>query len=234
MKAYLDNCIESGRIRTDLQPGEMAAVQSLLKAREESKIEIVTSRESWREQDRAKDPAVRAQLAEARGETPVVPNDHKLLGFHNQMDRLGTVAVSPIVTEVVDEALFKGLTAAGLKDADARHLMYAARNECDRFVTTDPHFTSRRSQLEALCQGLKIVTPSDLAAQLSIPTSEQQMTTEDIEKSIKRPLSEAELAAVSRLRGQLPEDRRKQKRILRRARESARRDELGPKAKRAQ
>jgi hypothetical protein len=168
IKAYLDNCIESGRIRNDLQPStEMAAVESLLKARDEGKIEIVTSRESWREQDRAKEPTVRAQLAQSRGETPVVPNDHKLLGFHNQMNRLGTVAVCPIISEIVDEALFKGLTTAGLKEADARHLMYAARNDCDRFVTTDPHFISRRPELEALCQGMKIVKPSDLDAEFS-------------------------------------------------------------------
>jgi hypothetical protein len=40
------------------------------------------------------------------------------------MGRLGTVAVTPIITEIIDERLFKSLTAAGLKDADARHLMY--------------------------------------------------------------------------------------------------------------
>jgi len=172
IKAYFDNCIESGRVLTDLQPGEMAAVRSLLKARDEGKVEIVTSRESWREQDRAKDPTLRAKLAQSRGDTPVVSNDHKLLGFHNQMDRLGTVAVTPFVTEIVDEGLFKSLTAAYLKDADARHLMYAARNECDRFVTTDPDFTSRRLHLEALCQSLKIVTPSELAVELSLNTQE--------------------------------------------------------------
>jgi hypothetical protein len=105
------------------------------------------------------------------------------------MDRFGTVAVTPLITEIVDEGLFKGLTAAGLKEADARHLMYAARNDCDRFVTTDPDFTSRLLQLEALCPSLKIVTPSELATQLSI------------EKSIKRPLSDAEVAAIIRLRG---------------------------------
>jgi len=170
-KAYFDNCIESGRVRTDLQPpSEMAAVRSLLKARDEGKIEIVTSRESWREQERTNDPSIRAQLVNARGDTPVVPNDHELLGFHNQMDRFGTVCVTPLITDIIDEGLFKSLTAAGLKNADARHLMYAARNECERFVTTDPHFTFRRPQLEALCQGLKIVTPSELAAELSIPS----------------------------------------------------------------
>jgi hypothetical protein len=148
----------------------MAAVRSLLKASEEGKIEIVTSRETWREQDRTKDATVRAQLAASRGATPVVPNDHKLLGIHNQMGPRGTVAVTPMLTEIIDEGLFKSLTAAGLKDADARHLMYAARNGCDRFVTTDPHFISRLPQLESLCQGLTIVTPSELAAELSIPS----------------------------------------------------------------
>lgn len=169
IKAYFDNCIESGRVASDLQPPtEMAAVLSLLKARDEGKIEIVTSRESWREQDRTKDLTLRAQLAESRGATPVVSNDYKLLGFHNQMGRLGTVAVTPFITEIIDEGLFKSLIAAGLKNADARHLMYAARNDCDRFVTTDPHFTSRLLQLESLCKGLKIVKPSELTAELSI------------------------------------------------------------------
>jgi hypothetical protein len=171
MKAYFDNCIESGRVRADLQQPEMAAVRSLLKASEEGKIEIVTSRESWREQDRTNDTTVRAQLVKSRGGTPVVPNDHKLLGFHNQMGPQGTIAVTPMLTEIIDEGLFKSLTAAGLKDADARHLMYAAHNGCDRFVTTDPHFTSRRPQLESLCPGLKIVTPSGLASELSISSA---------------------------------------------------------------
>ena len=114
MKAYFDNCIESGR---------------------------------WREQDRTKDPTRRAQLAESRGATPVVPNDHKLLGFHNQMDRLGTVAVTPFITEIIDEGLFKSLTTAGLKDADARHLMYAAGNGCDRFVRLDNRHRNKDGEI---------------------------------------------------------------------------------------
>jgi predicted nucleic acid-binding protein len=171
MKAYFDNCIESGRVRIDLQPpSEMAAVEALLKAEAEGKVEIVTSRETWREQDKAANPAVRAQLAQARGEIPVVSNDHKLVGIHNQMDHLGTVSATPIISDIIDDALFKSLMAAGLKDADARHLMYAARNGCDRLVTTDPDFTSRLPQLESLCQGLKIATPSELAAVLSMPS----------------------------------------------------------------
>jgi hypothetical protein len=76
----------------------------------------------------------------------------------------------PRGVDIIDDALFKSLTAAGLKDADARHLMYAACNGCDRFVTVDPDFTDRKPQLEALCPDLKIVTPSELAAVLSMPS----------------------------------------------------------------
>jgi hypothetical protein len=174
-KVYFDTCIESGRVQTDLPPAEMNAVRALEKADREGKIEIITSRETHREQDKA-NPAVREQLFQSRGETPVVPKDHSLLGMHNQMDLLGTVSTTPIISDIVDEQLFKRLTFAGLKEADARHLMYAAHNGCDRFVTIDRHFTSsfRRSRLEALCKGLKIVTPSELVAELSLDAGDQQ------------------------------------------------------------
>jgi hypothetical protein len=76
------------------------------------------------------------------------------------------------VTSVPSRLLFKNLTAAGLNVADARHLMYAACNGCDRFVTLDlEHFIGRRSQLEALCPGLKIVKPSEFVALLSTPSA---------------------------------------------------------------
>jgi hypothetical protein len=57
------------------------------------------------------------------------------------------------------------------------------------------------------------------------------MTPADIERAIKRLLSNPELAAISRLRDRLPKDRRQQKKALRRAREEARLVELGPKGK---
>jgi predicted nucleic acid-binding protein len=159
MKVYFENTIESGRARPQLKPDQMTAVQLLLKARDAGKLEIVTSPETYREQDRV--PANhRTKLVEARADVPLVTEREKLLGFHNQMDRLGTVATSPILTEYVDADLFKSLTKAGLKDADARHLMYAAHNGCDRFVTVDRDFLdARRPKLESLCRGIKIVPP---------------------------------------------------------------------------
>ena len=71
-----------------------------------------------------------------------------------------------MLTEYVDADLYEKLKRAGLMEADARHLMYAAHNKCDRFVTTDTHFLSRRPGLAALCRTTKIVLPSELAAEL--------------------------------------------------------------------
>jgi hypothetical protein len=46
--------------------------------------------------------------------------------------------------------------------------MYAIHNKCDRFVTLDTRdLLPKRSALAPLCQGTKIVTPSELAAELS-------------------------------------------------------------------
>jgi hypothetical protein len=61
------------------------------------------------------------------------------------------------------------LKKEGLKDADARHFMYAVQNGCDRFVTNDHHFLKdRRPRLEALGRGMLIRRPSDLVAELGL------------------------------------------------------------------
>jgi predicted nucleic acid-binding protein len=170
MKVHLDNVIVSGKVRGDLHPPEeMAAVHALAKADEKGQIEIYTSRWSWAEQDRTRDDFLRVKLKESRGEIEVVADDHRVLGFWNQEDpRFGTVSTNPMVTDIVDERLFSDLKKAGLSDCDARHLMYAIHNKCDRFVTLDTRdLLPKRSALAPLCQGTKIVTPSELAAELS-------------------------------------------------------------------
>jgi predicted nucleic acid-binding protein len=169
MKVYLDNVIASGKIRGDLEPPkEMAAVHFLAKADEKGQIEIYTSRWSWAEQERTSNDLLRVKLRESRGEIEVVPDDHRLLGFWNQEDRLGTVSVNPMLTEIVDERLFSDLKSAGISDGDARHLMYAIHNKCDRFVTLDTDdLLPKRSDVVTLCRGTKIVTPSELVAELS-------------------------------------------------------------------
>jgi hypothetical protein len=169
MEAYLDNCVVSGMVKGDLaprKPAEMAAIPILKIAVDDGGLRLVTSRESHRERDRATDPTVRALLAHARPEFPLVPENEKLLGINTYWGAGGWPISNPMLTEYVDRDLYENFKNAGLKDADARHLMYAVHNKCDRFVTTDPGFLDRRSQLVPLCENTKIVTPSELAGEL--------------------------------------------------------------------
>jgi len=108
-------------------------------------------------------------LGIARDDLSVVASDHKLLGFSHLYGPRGTMAVSPMVSDIVDEALFADLKAMGLRDdSDARHLMYAVENKCDRFVTLDPDFLDRRDALHVRCPTIRIVRPSELAAELKL------------------------------------------------------------------
>ena len=169
MKVYFDNVIVSGKIRSDLKPtAEMTAVKGLVECERRGQVEIVTSRESWREQENTKDAATREALRQARPDTAVVPYDHEVFGFSCIPDRYGGFISNPTVTDVIDQALFDDLKARGLEkhDADARHLMYAVRNGCSRFVTLDPDFLDNRTRLEEGCESLRIVKPSELLAEL--------------------------------------------------------------------
>jgi len=175
MKVYLDNVVESGRILGDLVPDvEMDAVCKIVEAGRANIIELVTSRESWREQERTNDPMKLAKLKAARGDIATVARDHIGLGHHNQMEMLGTAVVGPLATDVVDHALYADLIAIlGLeaaderRRADPRHLMYAATNACVRFVTLDRGLLGQRMVLDARCKPLRIVKPSELFAELS-------------------------------------------------------------------
>ncbi|MGA8699992.1 MAG: hypothetical protein WB689_40425 [Xanthobacteraceae bacterium] len=151
MEAYLDNCVVSGMVRGDLAAAEMAVIPVLKVAVENGRLRLVTSQESHREQDRATDPNVRAMLKQARPEVPLVAENEKLLGFNIQ-DEPFTFISSPMLTEYVDADLYEKFKKANLTDGDARHLMYAVHNKCDRFVTTDHGFLSRRTELAALCR----------------------------------------------------------------------------------
>jgi hypothetical protein len=166
MEAYLDNCVVSGMVRGDLDAAEMAVIPILNAAVAEGRLRLVTSHESHREQERATDPNVSALLEQARPDVLLVAANEKLLGINNYK-YLGGFMAPPMLTEYVDAQLFEKLKKVGLKDeADARHLMYAVHNKCDRFVTTDDHFLSRRAELAVLCRATKIVKPSELAAEL--------------------------------------------------------------------
>jgi hypothetical protein len=96
-----------------------------------------------------------------------VAQDHRLLGFsHQDLGQLGFIA-SPIVTDVVDEAVFEKLRAIGLTEKDAFHVMCAIAGDCEVFVTVDTRdILPRRVVLEGLCPQIKIRRPTELLLDL--------------------------------------------------------------------
>jgi predicted nucleic acid-binding protein len=72
-----------------------------------------------------------------------------------------------MVTEIVDERLFSDLKRTGISDGDARHLVYAIHNKCDYFVTVDSRdLLPKRADVAPLCRSTRIVTPSELTAEI--------------------------------------------------------------------
>jgi hypothetical protein len=111
MKIYLDNCIVSGMSRSDLEPTEMEAVRQLEAADERGKSETVTSRETWREQDRTRDTVVRSQLERDRQNIQLVRHDHLMLATRAVYDNQGNLCGNaPMLTEIVDKELLSYLT----------------------------------------------------------------------------------------------------------------------------
>jgi predicted nucleic acid-binding protein len=167
LRAYFDTVIVSGITRRDLQPpAEMAATLKLVEADEREQLEIVTSRWTRDEQGRTKNSLVRLRLLGSQ--LPVVEEDSRILGINIIGDGVtGGRINAPILTEIVNAALFDAFTAAGLKTGDARHLMYAVHNGCNRFVTLDEDFLGpRRVVLEQSTRSLRIVRPTELVAEL--------------------------------------------------------------------
>jgi hypothetical protein len=167
MRVYFDNCIVSGEIRGDLAPAsEQNAVAELRRRELAGQISIHTSRESVREQERTRNPNTKRLLIEGTAAYPMVPRDHDLMGAQLCPDRSGSYISNRTITDIVDPGLFTAFRVLGLSQADARHLMYAEANECERFVTTDPNFFDVRSKLESHCKHARIRTPAELVSEL--------------------------------------------------------------------
>jgi len=162
-KAYLDNMIACGIVRNNLQPAEKKAVSKLWDACAAGTLEIATSRLSWDEQNRTKDPAWRAKFEAARPNIRVIENDTRIVGGSQANFHDGGVTVSANLSGILHQPLYNDLRALGLEPADAQHLHYAAHHRAfDFFVTLDGDFLSRRAKLEARCGGVRIVKPTKL------------------------------------------------------------------------
>ena len=170
-RVYVDNVITSGWILKDLKPPEeMTAVEHLYALHDAGTIKRVTSKMSGIEQARTTDLDKRAALAAKADLVSVVQNDHRLLGFGSlDYGSRGFIAY-PLMDDIVDPPWFERLTkGAGLKDADAKHVMYAVANECQYFVTFDTRdLLPKRSVIESICSQLKVMTPTEAVAALAV------------------------------------------------------------------
>jgi hypothetical protein len=165
----LDNVIVSGRARKELgPPEEMRAVEMLDRLHEAGRIKLVTSKWTRIEQARTKDPAVVSVLAAHAGDLSVVQPDSRVLGFSNlDYGRRGFIS-SPIMTDIVDDDLHAKLRGAGVEEDDAMHVMYAVASKCEVFLTLDTRdILPIRSAIEAICSPLRILTPTELIAELA-------------------------------------------------------------------
>ncbi len=167
---YLDNNIVSAISRRDLPETELHAIDQLLDMKRSGTLVLISSRQSFREMERAPSK-YQADLKEGFSDLIVTEDDHRVLGFHTQIDPFGGCISNPLVADIVDEVLYLDLRTLGLDEDDAKHLMYAVHNGYQQFLTCDNGILRRRTELEKLCGSIHIQKPSELVAALSDKTS---------------------------------------------------------------
>src|SRR5262245_58830947 len=106
-RVYYDNNAVCGRVLGDLKPDEPIEMDSLRLielAHDRGILKRMTSKQSQIEQHRTTNPAKRATLEAAWGQVSAVPNDHRLLGINHLEGRYGTIANTPMLSDIIDEA----------------------------------------------------------------------------------------------------------------------------------
>jgi predicted nucleic acid-binding protein len=134
LRAYLDNNIV-GAIAKDDHPAESEALDRLLKAKDEGKVDLVTSEVTRREieayQDKSKRRLVE-RVFRLLEKIPIVRWD-ELAGMHSYGDARSWISV-PMIQNDPD---YGGLLALGLETVDAQHIFVAFKHACDAFLTCD-------------------------------------------------------------------------------------------------
>jgi hypothetical protein len=147
MKAYLDNDVVSA-IAKDDNATEAGALDRLLKAYDEGKVDLVTSEVTLREikdyQGPLRPPVERAFRLLRK--VPIVRWD-ELKGMNIYIDRY-TCINEPIIE---NDPVYSALLALGVKLVDAQHVFVAAKNACDAFLTCDGGILRRASDIKKLC-----------------------------------------------------------------------------------
>ena len=157
MKAYLDNNVVSA-IAKDDTAAESDALDRLLAARDDGKVELVTSELTLDEIKRYAGPARKQgeRIFRLLEKVPVVPWD-ELLGMHSYGSSQ-TWITSPMIQ---NDTLYDSLLKLGVKTIDARHVFVSAKQACGAFLTCDGGVIARAEDIRKLC-GVAVQKPSVL------------------------------------------------------------------------
>jgi hypothetical protein len=136
MKAYLDNNIV-GAIAKDDHPAESDPLDRLLKAKDEGKVDLVTSELTLAEIKRYQDT---------------------LLGMHSYGDER-TWITTPFIENHPE---YGALLALGLDVIDAQHVYVAGKQVCDTFLTCDGDILRRAVGIKNIFPSLAVQKPSQL------------------------------------------------------------------------
>jgi hypothetical protein len=146
---------------------ELTALGTLLALREKSALIMYRSRPMRAEVARTNNEAQRTKLENDYSSLDQPPRDEALLGFSYLTDHTGTFIANPMLSDILDGELYRGLIDRGFSAGDAHHLTHAVGNSCDFFLTRDERIINDRLWLQGRFPGLKIRRPSELVDELS-------------------------------------------------------------------
>jgi hypothetical protein len=157
--------------------GELKALERLLEYRSQGKLVMYRSRVVLSEIVATKDLEQRERLVADYGVLDQIPHDERVVGFHNQWDKLGGASY-PLVSDIQDDKLYLeikgeletrfGRSSAQQWNRDAQHLTQAIANECHVFLTRDYKTIIKplREYLLSRFRGFKVRLPSEFAVEL--------------------------------------------------------------------
>ena len=157
MKAYLDNNVISA-IAKDDTPTESDALGQLLKAHEQGKVDLVTSRLTLDEIKHYQGPRSVEWIFRLFAKVPVVRWDEALT--YSGYDQRPSIT-GPMVQKL---ALHEALRALALDPVDAQHVFVAATNQCDAFLTCDKGILRLSGAIGKLRDGPVVQKPSEFIA----------------------------------------------------------------------
>jgi predicted nucleic acid-binding protein len=159
VEAYLDSNVVVSIVENDA-PDQSDALDRLLVANEQKKVDLVTSELTHTEINAYQGPLRPAfeETFRLLNEVPIVRWD-ELVGINTQIDK-HTMINTPMIQ---NDPTYDKLRALGVKTVDAQHVFVAAKRGCTVFLTCDKGILTRGASIAKLC-GVTVQKPSDFVA----------------------------------------------------------------------